>query len=161
MVNSKKRWGYILLPLLLGTSLFIILAMSLPVSATTYTFTPDADAFVREDRATTNYGSSTILRTRVASGKDVDSYLRFPIVGLSGSVTTATLRLYVQDSDSNGFEVRKVVSETGWTEGGITYNSSPTVGDLVTVTSAVSASSWHEIDVTSYITGDGAFDPVP
>src|SRR5688572_18879717 len=58
----------------------------------TFTFAPQADAYVNQGAPASNAGTSTHLYTEPAS---VESYLRFAVAGVSGSVQSAKLRLYV------------------------------------------------------------------
>ena len=49
------------------------------------------------------------------------------------------------------------VSDVGWAETGITWNSRPALGDsLGTTTVASGLSLWHEVDVTDYLMAVGA-----
>jgi hypothetical protein len=71
-------------------------------------FTPVA--YVAGDATTTNYGTSTTLR---ADGSpDLNSYLRFDVQGLSGSITSATLRIYANSASSVGYDVYAVTEDT-------------------------------------------------
>ena len=85
---------------------------------------------------------------------DILSFLKFDVAGLDGSVASATLRLFVT-SGSASFDVAQV-ADNSWAESSITYNTTPTTGTLINGSGAVS-SGWIEIDVTSYINGDGTF----
>jgi hypothetical protein len=67
-----------------------------------------------------NYGTSTTLRTD--NSPDLNSYLRFDVQGLTGSVTSATLGIYANSSSSVGYDLYAVTDNT-WTETGITYRS--------------------------------------
>ncbi|HEU0115004.1 MAG TPA: hypothetical protein VFQ80_10015, partial [Thermomicrobiales bacterium] len=48
------------------------------------TFAPNADARVEQAHPTANYGSSSKLRVDGGSDPDVETYLRFPVSGVSG-----------------------------------------------------------------------------
>jgi hypothetical protein len=62
-------------------------------STVTSTFQADADARVHEAFPTTNYGSSSVLRVDGAIDPEIESYLRFTVSGIAGSVKRATLAL--------------------------------------------------------------------
>jgi len=117
------------------------------------TFTPVADARVEKTHPSTNYGGSTSLA--VDTGKA--SYLRFTVSGLSGTVQTAKLRLYVNNGTGNG----PAVFRTGdaWTEkgtGSITWKNRPAAaGAALDDKAKVPASAWVEFDVTPAVTGNG------
>jgi hypothetical protein len=82
----------------------------MPGSGGSITFAPEADALVYA-LDTTNRGDAVILR---ADTND-DSYLRFNVNNVGGSITQATLRLYVIDSNNDGFSVNSV-ADNSWDE---------------------------------------------
>ncbi len=128
---------------------------STPTSTgSTLTFAPVADTYVDAGNPTVNYGQSTALR---ADGSpDVRSFLRFSVLGLSGAVTSATLRIYANSSQSTGYTVSQA---TGiWTETGVTYNNQPGAGAAVGTSGPVTGGAWTEVDVTSAVTGSGDVD---
>src|SRR6476469_2221680 len=68
-----------------------VLTTSAPAAAATATFTPVADTYVQSDTASTNYGTSAQI---VVDNSPVRrSFLRFTVSGVSGTVTSAKLRL--------------------------------------------------------------------
>ena len=119
----------------------------------TFTFNTSDDAIVLSNRSTINYGSATILGTDDAP--EIRSYLKFNVASLDGSVASATLRLFVS-SGSAAFDVAQV-SDNSWTQSGITFSSAPLPGVVVNGSGTFSSGTWVEIDVTSYISGDGTF----
>lgn len=147
---------------LLPAGLFIVVAFTLlstnrTAIATSYTFTPDADSYVNASAPTTNYGSDTLIW--MDDTPETNGYLRFNVQNLDGSVSTATLRVYVGSNNTTGFDVHQV-ADTSWVETGtgeITYNNAPAIGSIINSSGAVTTNSWVEIDVTSYITGDGLY----
>ena len=118
------------------------------------TVAPVADARVLEANPTTNYGSLSRL--------DVDnpgeqSYLRFAVNGVSGTVQRATLRFFVRNGSSNGPSLYR--TSATWTEAAITWNNRPpptsgAIANLGTATSGL----WSEYDLTGQITGNGTYD---
>ena len=134
-------------------------ARSSPASATTSsgstttTFRPVVDAYVDSSHPSSNYGSSTALR--VDGSPKVRSYLKFSLTGLSGTVTKVSLRLYATSSQSTGYDVFSV-SETSWTETGITGSNAPAPAASKTGSSGkVSKNTWTTVDVTSLVAGNG------
>ena len=117
------------------------------------TFSPVADAFVRSNYPTTNYGSNNDLRIKDAS-VEIKSYLKFDVQGLSGTVLAATLRLYVNDASDDG-GTAYVVNDTSWAEETITWNNAPAMGSAMGNAGQVSNGQWAEIDVTAGVTGNG------
>ena len=94
-------------------------------AVTTLTFPAVADARVNEGTASKNYGTS-FLRTVGGANPDEDSYLRFQPAGISGAVTNARLRLYVDDATTDGPAVYGTSSS--WTETGINWSNRPARG---------------------------------
>jgi hypothetical protein len=103
----------------------------------------------------TNYGS--VNQIRVDGSPDVRSYLRFNVQGLSGAVTSATLRVYANSAVTAGYDARSVSNNT-WTESGITYNNAPPVGNVIGSTGNINSNTWTSVNVTSYVTGNGSYN---
>ena len=119
------------------------------------TFNPAADAYVRSDLPSTNYGSGTSLR--VDSSPVVNSYLRFTVSGVGGAtVTQASLRIYANSASTQGL-VAKSVSSNSWSETSINYSNAPATGSTLSTSKAVATGSWVSLDVTSFVKGDGTF----
>lgn len=92
----------------------------------TRSFAAGADARVEQSHPSTNYGKSTTLRADYGSGSREESYLSFPVSGLSGSVRSARLRVYLTSGSKDGPAVYG--SGAGWKEsgsGGITWRNRP------------------------------------
>ena len=118
-------------------------------------FVAEADARVESGSATTNYGTSNILK--VDSSPAIESYLRFTVTGVSGSVQSAKLRLYVgSNGTNNGPAV--YTADTSWAETALTWNTRPTLGGtIVANVGATGTNGWVEYDVTAVVTGDGSY----
>ena len=94
--------------------ILLLWTAALPVSyAVSYTFEPVADSYVDSSSSTKNYGTSS--QFRVDGSPVVNSYLRFDVNGINGTVTKATLKIYANSNQSVGFDV-KGVSDNGWVE---------------------------------------------
>src|SRR6266542_3074987 len=80
--------------------IFTTIASVLPATATsilaasTLTFTAAADARVEESHPSTNYGTSPDLNVVGASQPDIESYIRFTVSGVTGTVQNAKLRVF-------------------------------------------------------------------
>ncbi|HSB00412.1 MAG TPA: DNRLRE domain-containing protein [Anaerolineales bacterium] len=121
------------------------------------TFTPDADARVKESDPSKNYGNGKTLQVDGGKDPNVESFLRFTVTGVSGPIQSAHLRLYVADDGShNGPAV--YATDNSWVESGITWDSrlAPT-SDAVDNKEEIPTNAWVEYDVTSLVTGDGTF----
>ncbi len=116
--------------------------------------TPVADAHVNQAYPSTNYGTATDVR--VDGDPLKRGYLRFTVAGLSGTVTKATLRLFANSSQSSGYTVSRVASNS-WSESTITYGNAPAIGSAIGASGPAAAGTWTAVDVTSYVTGNGAY----
>ncbi|MDQ1566851.1 MAG: acid phosphatase type 7, partial [Actinomycetota bacterium] len=127
-----------------------------PAGAATATVTvaPDADATVAQATPTTGMGSDPTLQ--VDQSPVLESYLHFTLGGVTGSVTSARLRLRVVNASVNGPAVYP--TDPGWTEAGITWATKPApTGPAAADAGALSANTWVEYDVTSLVHGDGPY----
>jgi hypothetical protein len=134
-----------------------------PATATTYTatystsaisFLPVADAEIRSNQANKNFGTTTTLTVRNGQYR---SYLKFTVTGLTGPPTSARLRLFVTDPSSNGGSVYRLTN-TSWTETGITWNNAPAIsGAPLSSLGTVATGTWVEFNLGSVITGNGTY----
>jgi hypothetical protein len=129
-------------------------ATATPTQAGSFNFLPDADAYVSSSCPITNYGTATILQ--VDNSPTVNSYLRFTVQGLNGTVTRATLRIYANSASSLGV-VASTVSNNTWTESTINYENAPPIGSSLNSSGSFGAGEWVTIDVTDYISGNGTY----
>jgi hypothetical protein len=102
----------------------------------------------------TNFGTATLLDADNSSSDVAESYLRFLVSGVSGSVTSAKLRLRATTGTVDGPAVFGAPSD--WAENAITWNNkpSPDTGALADV-GAIASATWIEWDVTAALGGDG------
>lgn len=112
------------------------------------------DARVLQANPTTNYATATRL--------DVDSpgeqsYIRFNVSGVTGTVTSAVVRLYVTNGSSNGPSI--YLTSNTWAENTITWNNKPApTSGAIANSGAFASDNWVEFDVTAVVTGDGSYD---
>jgi len=121
----------------------------------TTTFTAVEDAQVKSSSATTNYGSATTMRLREESGGTTyQSYLKFNVSGLSGTVTSVKLRLFVTDAGPDSGHVHAVPST--WSESTLDWNNRPVIGgpELGSV-GASTVGQYIEFDLGSSALGAG------
>jgi hypothetical protein len=75
---------------------------------------------------------------------------------LEGEVKEAKLRVFAPNGTGDGPAVHPTSS--GWTESQLTWNTKPAAtGPAVANTGAIAANSWVEYDVTSLVSGEGAY----
>lgn len=111
---------------------------------------PVADTYVRSSSPSSNYGTATRL---YVENFVKTSYLRFDLRQVTGPIAKATLRLYAGSSNSKGFRVAAVSSNT-WSETSVTYSNAPATGSPGPASGPVSAGTWVSLDVTSLVTSD-------
>jgi PKD repeat protein len=121
----------------------------------TLTFTPTDDSFVRSNLPNELNGSLNNLRS-FKSLAETDSYLKFTVTGLTGSVS-AKLRLYVIDASPNAGTLYPV-ADTSWSEGTLTWaNKPPASATPIGPAGPAKLGTWVEIDLGSTITADGTY----
>lgn len=134
-----------------------LLAAALPAWAATTTLNPIADAYVKSGTsANTNYGTNAQLNVATTSAfpnLNYDSYLKFDTASVS-NITSAKLRVYARAtySTSSVTGVAHAVSDTAWSETGLTWNTKPALGTVLgQVVVNGTTGAWYEIDVTAYV----------
>jgi parallel beta-helix repeat protein len=125
-------------------------------SGSTLTFLANADSYVREASVNANYGTNVQLWVAYGLNASYESYLKFTISGVSGSVQSATLRVYSTSSTVDGPAV--YTTNTNWTETGITWATRPArISGAMDDKGAIAAGVWVEYNVLPIITGDGSY----
>ncbi|NUT97974.1 MAG: DNRLRE domain-containing protein, partial [Saccharothrix sp.] len=128
-------------------------------AAATSTFTPSADTHVDNSAAGTNYGTSGQLGVDGSPIKRM--FLKFVVSNVSGTVTSAKLRVHTDNvtgaASPNGGTFKSMTNTT-WSETGVTYNNQPAIdGATLGSLGSVAQNAWYEVDVTSYVKGNGTF----
>ncbi len=125
-----------------------VTATPTPVGSSTQLY-PTADAYVSSGSPSTNYGSATTLSADYSPVKI--AYMRFDLTSLAGrTITKAYLKLFVSNITTGTLNLKRV---TGlWTEGGVTYNSKPTLGTSIrTFSSPAATGAWTNTELTTFI----------
>ncbi len=125
-----------------------------PLRSGTLTLNATADAYVSESSPTNNYGNSTSLRTDASPV--IRTYLRFQVPALSGSVVSATLRVFANSANNLGYTVHD--TSGSWEETTITFSNAPAFGGSVGGSGAISGKTWTQVDVTALVTGAGEYN---
>ena len=114
------------------------------------TLNPVADTYVSSASPGTNYASSTQLK--VSGSAPVQSaYLKFDLLSLAGkTVTSAKLRFWVYNGAAGTYSVNPL-SDTSWTESGITYSNRPSAGSAIASVTNPVGDTWIEFDVTAQV----------
>ena len=118
----------------------------------TQTVVANADSYVREDQATTNYGNSTALevfsRNNQRNRRALVTF-SLPATPSNCTLTGATLRLNASSATvGRTLEARRLTS--AWTEGGVTWTNLPpsTTTGMATTTSA---GGWRQWSVAAQV----------
>ena len=120
-------------------------------------FVADADARVRQSNPNTNYGDDTTLHADDSAGSRIESFMRFNVTGVTRSIQSARLRVYVTE---NGTQDGPAVYATSndWEESDITWRNRPErIGTVVDNKARLSPNNWVEYDATFLVTGVGTF----
>src|SRR5262245_54427393 len=133
-----------------------------PVLPAQTVLTPTADAYVRDgSSAATNFGTATTLVTKTTTdiGFTRWSYLKFDLSTISGNITSGKLRLFGAIAGTSSTNVPVAVfsvSDTSWSETGITWNNKPAPGTtaLATATVANATGQYYEWEVGTYLQGE-------
>jgi calcineurin-like phosphoesterase family protein len=151
----------VILSLVAGTPLFrsayAMSSAAAGLATTSLTFIAEADAYVSEANPGTNYGISTTLQVNGASNPQVESFIRFTVAGISGSLQAVRLRVYdTTNATNNGPAV--YATGASWTETGITWTTRPgRLSGALDNKGSISTNTWVEYDVTSQVKGNGTF----
>lgn len=118
--------------------------------------TPTGDSYVDERRPNANYGALSALTADGGSGIAKEALLKFDVTGVTGSVISAKLRVFVTNGTTRGPQV--FGTATSWIESSATWTTRPgrTTGALV-ATSSIATGVWHEFDITVAVAGNGSY----
>src|SRR5215212_1330652 len=121
------------------------------LAAAPMTFTAEVDAQVNEASPSTNAGDSTYLQVDGAKDLEVESFIRFTVTDVSGTIENVRLRVYdTTNASNNGPAVYG--TGTSWMESTITWKTRPArmSGELDNKDS-IGTNTWVEYDVTSWV----------
>jgi hypothetical protein len=128
-----------------------------PTIPKTTSFQAVADAWVNQLKPTANYGSGKYLRVRsAATGKGNHTYLKFTVSGVSSAIQSVKLQIKTWAYDFPGARIYHLKDST-WNESTINWNNASLAFYTQFALGPLTANTWHEIDVTSMITGNGTY----
>lgn len=117
-------------------------------TTSTVTLTPIADTFVEKETPDKNYGSHA--NVRVDENPKDTGLLKFDTAAFIGkTIVKATLRLYVTDASTVSVSFLGVGES--WGENGVTWNTRPNIGNLITTIPVSPLNAYTNVDITSYI----------
>jgi hypothetical protein len=124
------------------------------ITVSSTTLTPNADAFIYDGAATTNYGANSCLVVKDdAAGFKRRSYVKFNLAGVS-SVSSAKLRLYGNNTTDTSTVYVKAYGTTtnSWTEAGLTWANAPAITTSYLSSIPINSTpAYYEFDVTSFV----------
>lgn len=132
--------------------------------ALTSNVAPQADAYVRDgSSATANFGTAASVVVKNSgsanSGFNRWIYLRFDLSAVTGTVSSAKLRLFGNVNSTPSAQVTTAVysvASTSWSETGITWNNRPASGTSALGSTVVTnaAPTTYEWNATSYVASE-------
>lgn len=131
--------------------------ISVAHASETTTFTPTDDAYARPTDPDDNFGSRDYLRIKDG---EYESYVMFDVTNVSGSITSAILRLRVDEGANNDGPDGGTLYQTeiNWDESTLTHNTAPNqIGSALGSAGAVTLGEWVEFDVSSVVSSNGSY----
>ncbi|CAI6048954.1 heparin/heparin-sulfate lyase HepB [Cohnella sp. JJ-181] len=110
-----------------GTTINTYTVNFLPAPVVTYTIVASEDSYVDSAHPTINYDSAANTFLQVARDTK-ETWLKFDITGIYGTVTAATLNVTAQSLSVPIQMYAYSTANDSWTESGITWNNKPTSG---------------------------------
>ena len=131
-----------------------------PGAAATGLFVATQDTRVVELNPTAKYGTGPTLHAKAGAGARQESYLRFQVSGVTGTVTGARLKLRTLESTVDAAEFTPTTGGTTWAEGQTSWNNrpQPTGGNLGPDVGSVTTGTTVTYDVTSVVQGNGEYN---
>jgi hypothetical protein len=125
-----------------------------PPSTQTVTFDVTADTRVEEGAPNANFGTLQKLRA-TNSSPAYESWFKFNLAGLTGTVQAAKLKVWDwNDASNNGPAV--YLAGNGWTETGLTWSNRPArIGSPSDNKVQIPMATWVEYDVAPLVAGNG------
>ena len=119
------------------------------------TFTSIADATIKLDSATENFGAANKLNADMNPGQDI--LMKFDVSGIgTRRVQSVTLRLFCTNKSDQGGEFHQ--ADNNWSEDTVTWENAPLAERKVIASPGpVARFTWVEVDLTSLITEDGVY----
>jgi hypothetical protein len=136
-----------------GPSVASIVTTPAPSGPTTVSFVAEADSYTDGTAAAANFGTATNVFADTSPAQR--GYLRFVASGITGTVQSAVVRVWVTDSASNAPQI--ATTSSAWTETGLTWNNQPAPGAVTGDLGSASKNTFIEYPVTVAVNGDGTY----
>ena len=112
-----------------------------------------ADSYTDGTAAAANFGTATNVFADTSPAQR--GYLRFVASGITGTVQSAVVRVWVTDSTSNAPQI--ATTSSAWTETGLTWTNQPAPGTVTGDLGSVSKNTFIDYPVTVAVNGDGTY----
>jgi len=119
----------------------------------TQTVNSDADAWVQQDKGTTNNGTGTTMDVKADTNSKIRRSLvhfTLPSIPQYCSVTAAHLRLFAS-TGATGRTLGAYLAAASWTETGVTWNNQPATSGSAVTAASVATGSTVDWTVTSQV----------
>ena len=120
-----------------------------------FTFTPKADATIKLNSPTENFGAVRRVET---DNNPVENFLmKFEVSGIgTRTVMNATLRLFCVSSSDKGGEFH--LTNNDWSEDTVTWGNVPLADrEVIASLGSVVRQTWVEVNLSSLVTKDGVY----
>jgi hypothetical protein len=107
------------------------------------------DASVNQSNDDYNYGARTVLEVDGSPQRRM-VYLKFDAAAFSGNISSAILKLKIENGSDSQYFVREV-SSNNWNQRTLTYNNRPSVGSVIAQFNGGDEGSTTSIDITSFV----------
>jgi len=142
-----------LVPALLALAVSVWVA---PAAGGTFSFDASADTYVDSSASKKEFGTSSRVRTNEAIPVN-QTFARFKVSGLNGTVTEAVLRFYVADGTNDGPAAYKTTDT--WSEKSTNWSNRPSrTSGPRDDKGSLSSGRWVKWDVTPWVTSAGTFN---
>jgi hypothetical protein len=121
----------------------------------TFTFEVIEDGQVDIRSPDESFGDMVFFYLKPPGAFERQAFLKFEINGLTGTISSADLKVFNTGSIGGNVDVYGV-GDNSWGEMDLTWDEAPIAGTLITSTST-SAGDWMEIDLSGYISGNGVY----
>jgi len=130
---------------------------TLRIDPDTYTASPPTyDCYVRSSYPNDNYAGETTVKISGLSSSKHRGFLEFDVSSISGSISSATLNVYVDYDDLSSAPNRKLhlhrIKDTEHPLSQVTWNNQPVVTESYIEFTPPSGTGWKSIDITSITT---------
>jgi hypothetical protein len=121
-----------------------------PSTPSSSTLTPVADTYVDSATPNTNYGTNAELKVGGSASVRI-IYLTCDLSALAGqTISSAHLRFWVYNAATGTYSISPV-SNTSWTNSGLTYSNKPSYGSVAASVTNPAPDTWIDFDITSNI----------